>query len=124
MQTAMSVSDQGDEKMGDNIEKRVSDISYARNIVIGVLIGGLAGAAAMLLLAPQSGKQTRAKIQREGILLLDRTTEFGKNTLAQVRSDTREIATGVREKAVQLKQQGQNNIVKQLDRVSAAVEAA
>jgi gas vesicle protein len=124
MQIAMSVSNQGDEKMGDNIEKRVSDISYARNIVIGVLIGGLAGAAAMLLLAPQSGKQTRAKIQREGILLLDRTTEFGKNTLAQVRSDTREIATGVREKAGQLKQQGQNKIVKQLDRVSAAVEAA
>lgn len=110
--------------MGDNIEKRVYDISYARNIFIGMLIGGLAGAAAMLLLAPQSGKQTRAQIQRQGILLLDRTTEFGKNTLAQVRSDTREIATGVGDKAVHLKQLGQNKLVTQLDRISAAVKAA
>ena len=110
--------------MSDNIEERGYDIRYARNVVIGVLIGGLAGAAAMLLFVPQSGKQTRAKIQQEGILLFDRTTGFGKKALAQVRSDTREIATGVREKAGQLKQLGQDKLVKQLDRVSAAVEAA
>jgi gas vesicle protein len=110
--------------MSENIEDRGYDLRYARNVVIGVLIGGLVGVAAMLLLAPQSGKQTRAKIQREGILLLDRTTDFGKKALAQVRSDTREITTGVREKAGQLKQLGQDKLVKQLDRVSAAVEAA
>ena len=108
----------------DHNEERGYDVRYARNLVIGVLIGGLAGAAAMLLLAPQSGKKTRDQIQREGILLFDRTTGFGKQALAQVRSDTREIATGVREKVVHFKQQGQDRLVKELDRASAAVEAA
>jgi gas vesicle protein len=110
--------------MGDPIEERGYDISYARNVFIGVLIGGLAGAAAMLLLAPQSGKKTRAEIQLKSVQWLDRTTDFGKNALAQARHDTQEITAGVREKAGQLKQSGQDRLVKQLDRVSAAVKAA
>jgi len=32
------------------------------NVLVGMLIGGLAGAVAMLLLAPQSGKDTRMQI--------------------------------------------------------------
>ena len=110
--------------MEDNSGKQRYDISNARNLAIGLLIGGLAGAAAMWLLAPQSGKRTRAQIQLRSIQWLDRTTDFGKNALAQVRSDTREIATGVREKVVDLKHQGQDQLVKQLDHVSAAVKAA
>jgi gas vesicle protein len=110
--------------MDENNEKHGFDLSYARNVVIGAVIGGMAGAVAMLLLAPQSGKQTRAQIQKQGILLLDRTTDAGRNALAQARSDTRDIATGVREKAGQLKQRGQDTLVEQLDRVSAAVKAA
>ena len=35
-------------------------------LLIGLLIGGLTGAVTMLLLAPQSGKRTRAKIHRQG----------------------------------------------------------
>ena len=75
----------------------------------------------MLLLAPQSGKKTHTKNQQEGILLLDPTAGFGKKPFAQVHSETREIAIGVREKSGQLNQFGQNKLVKQLDRVSVAV---
>jgi YtxH-like protein len=33
-------------------------------LLIGLLIGGLTGAVAMLFLAPQSGKESRAKMQQ------------------------------------------------------------
>ena len=36
-------------------------------VLIGMLIGGLAGAAAALLMVPQSGKDTRRQIQEKSI---------------------------------------------------------
>ena len=56
------------------------------NVVVGMLIGGLAGAVTMLLLAPRSGKDTRMQIQEKGIELRDRTNEIVDDTLAQIRS--------------------------------------
>jgi len=82
--------------MGNNIGEHASEIKKIKNVFIGVLIGGLAGAATMLLLAPQSGKQTRDKIQLKSIQWRDRTTGLVKSALAQVRSDTREVTAGVR----------------------------
>ena len=97
------------------------DMNNAKNVFIGLVIGGLAGAAAMLFFAPQSGKRTRAQIQQKTIELRDQTTDLAKDAFAQVRFGTREITTGVREKAGQLKQLGQDQLVKNLDRVSAAL---
>jgi len=109
--------------MGNNTEKHGWDMNSTRNVMIGLLIGGLAGAGAMLLLAPQSGKQTRAQVQLKSTQWRNRTSDVVKNGLAQVRFDTHEITSGVREKAGQLKQQGQDKLVKQLDRVSTALDA-
>jgi len=93
------------------------------NVLVGMLIGGLAGAVTMLLLAPQSGKDTRMQIREKGIELRDRTTEMVEDTMAQVRSNANKIATDGREKIKELKQHGQELAVEQLDRVSAVVEA-
>ena len=93
------------------------------NVVVGILIGGLAGALTMLLLAPQSGKDTRMQIQEKGIKLRDRTNEIVEDTLAQVRSKATEITTGGREKFEELKQHGQELAVEQLDHVSEAAQA-
>jgi gas vesicle protein len=88
-----------------------------------MLIGGLAGAVTMLLLAPQSGKDTRRQIQEKGIELRDQTTELVEDTMAQVRSGANRITIGGREKAKELLQQGQALVVEQLDRVSEAAQA-
>ena len=93
------------------------------NILVGVLIGGLAGAVTMLLLAPQSGKDTRKQIQEKGIELRDRTNEIVEDTLAQVRSGVNKIALGGREKIKELIQQDQELAVEQLDQVSEAAQA-
>ena len=64
------------------------------SVLVGTLIGSLAGAVTMLLLAPQSGKDTRTQIQKKGIELRDRTTELVGDTMAQVRSQANKITPG------------------------------
>jgi gas vesicle protein len=93
------------------------------NVLLGTLIGGLAGAVAMLLLAPQSGEDTRMKIQKKGIELRDLTTEMVKDTVAQVRTNASKVKIGGREKVKELKQQGQELVVEQLDHVAEAAQA-
>jgi len=88
----------------------------ALGVLVGMLIGALAGAATMLLLAPQSGKDTRMQIQKKGIELRDRTTEMVEDTIAQVRTNANKITTGV-------KNYGQELAVEQLDNVSKAARA-
>ena len=43
--------------------------------LIGFIVGGVAGAVAALLLAPQSGEETRALIKDKSIELRDKATE-------------------------------------------------
>lgn len=93
------------------------------NVVVGMLIGGLAGAVAMLLLAPRSGKDTRMQIQEKGLELRDRTNEIVEDTLAQVRSSLNKLTLDGREKFEELKQHGQELAVEQLENVSEAAKA-
>jgi gas vesicle protein len=85
-------------------------------VLLGMLIGGLAGAATMLLLAPQSGRDTRLQIQKKGIELRDRTTELVEDAVAQVRTKANQITMDV-------KNYGQEMAVEQLDHVSEAAQA-
>jgi methionine aminopeptidase len=70
------------------------------NVLFGMLLGGLAGAVAMLLLAPQSGKDTRVQLQKKGLELRNRTIEMVDDSMAQVinatRSGNRREAIGAR----------------------------
>jgi gas vesicle protein len=92
-------------------------------VVAGLFIGALAGAAAMLLLAPQSGEDTRSQIQEKGIELRNRTAGMMEDAMAQVRLDRNMITTGGRQKAKELVSQGKSLVVEQLDRVSDAAQA-
>lgn len=85
-------------------------------VLVGALIGALAGAVAMLLLAPQSGKDTRKQIQEKSIELRDRTTEIVEDAVAQVRTKANKLTEG-------LKDRGQEIAIKQLDHVSEAAQA-
>jgi len=86
------------------------------SVLVGMLVGALAGAVTMLLLAPQSGKDTRKQIQEKGIELRDRTTEMVEDTMTKVRSNANKITMGV-------KNYGQELAVEQLDHVSEAAQA-
>jgi gas vesicle protein len=92
-------------------------------VLSGAVAGGLAGALTMLLLAPQSGKETRKQITKESIELRDRTAKAMQDALDQVRTGANKIAAGGRHKVEELRQQGQDVAVRQLDRVSDAALA-
>jgi len=104
-------------------QKPVHRTSNIFGVLVGMLIGGLAGAVAMLLLAPQSGEDTRLQIQEKGIELRDRTNGIVEDVMAQVRLDRNKFAVEGRQKANELLQQGQDLVVEQLDRVSEAAQA-
>ena len=65
-------------------------------LLAGLLIGSLAGAVVMLLLAPHSGKRTRAKLQRQGHELAEQAAETMEDTMAQARLKNHPIALDVR----------------------------
>lgn len=107
--------------MAAKIEKRTFHTN-PMGFLLGVMVGGLAGVVTTLLFAPQSGKQTRDQIDGKTIELRDWTSRNINKAVAQVRSGTDRLTTEVQDKAGELKQLGQDKIVEQLDRVSAALE--
>jgi len=92
-------------------------------VLAGMMIGSLAGAVTMLLLAPRSGKDTRTQLIEKGIELRDRTTGVMEDTIAQVRLSANKITMSGREKANELLQQGEALVIEQLDHVSEAAKA-
>jgi len=106
----------------ENLEYR-HPTSNVLSVLIGMLVGGLAGAVTMLLLAPQSGKDTRIQLQEKGIELRDRTTGMVEDAMARARLNANKLTMDGREKIKELKQHGQELAVEQLDRVSEAAQA-
>lgn len=100
-----------------------NDVNRPGGFLAGLLIGGLAGAGAMLLLAPQSGKRTRAQIQLKSIELREQTTEAVEDAMAQARTQGRQIRAGVREQAEAFQQHGQAVLDEQKEHWSTLVEA-
>ena len=64
----------------------------------GLIIGGLVGAAIALLMAPQSGEQTRAQIRDASLELKDRANE----TLAEAREKAEAITADARRRAEEI----------------------
>ena len=86
-------------------------------------MGGLAGAGAMLSLAPQSGKKTRAQIRQESIELRGQTVKSVEGAVAQARGKARRITAGVQRQTRELQQRGQDMLDEQREVVSQVVEA-
>ena len=64
-------------------------------LLIGLLIGGLTGAVAMLLVAPQSGKRTRAKLHRQSAEWREQASDTMDDAVASARDKARQITHDV-----------------------------
>lgn len=93
-------------------------INQLGGFLVGLLVGGLAGTGAMLLLAPQSGKKTRDQIQQKSTKLRDQLAKTVQDTVAQVSGRAHEIADVVHQQAGELAQRGQDVIDGQRDNLS------
>lgn len=105
----------------DNQELRYQNNTFS--VLAGLLVGGLAGAVTMLLLAPQSGENTRQQIMEKGIELRDQATGMAEDAMSQIRSDGNKFSILGRRKARTLLKQGQALVVDQLNNVSDAAQA-
>lgn len=89
----------------------------------GLLMGSLIGSGVMLMLAPRSGKRTRAKIQQDGLELRDQVVETVEGAVAQARGQARRVKAGVHKQTKELQQRGQDMIDEQKEVVAQVVEA-
>jgi gas vesicle protein len=105
------------------VQEEVSNGKNIVNLMIGLLVGGMAGAAAMLLFVPQSGKATRNQIQQKAIELRDQTNSSVEEAILQIRTSVDQLKSDISDRANELRHQGEEVLVEQLDRVSSAVES-
>ena len=64
-------------------------------MLIGLLLGGLTGAVTMLLVAPQSGKRTRAKIHRQSAEWREQAADTVGDAMASAGDKARQITHDV-----------------------------
>ena len=93
--------------------------------LIGFVVGGVAGAITALLLAPQSGEETRAIIKEKSIELADRAGEtvddaYSQAEKAAIEARTRfdELAKLTRDRSTELAQRGQVILEEQKTKIS------
>jgi gas vesicle protein len=101
-----------------------SNMVGAGGFLAGIVVGSLAGAGTALLLAPESGKRTRADIQTKGIQLRAHTVETLENTMTEARVKARNIAAPVRQHITELQHHGEEILEEQLDRTTVDADFA
>jgi len=99
------------------------EMRAAMGFVAGILIGGLAGAATALLLAPQSGKRTRNQIQHKSLELRDQASDKLDEAMDQAHAASHQISSSVQKQAKKIQQRGQDVLDDQKERWSPLVEA-
>ena len=109
------------------IKEKQKDHEHSNNpikVLAGVLISGLGGAVAMLLLAPKSGKNSRVDIQNKSLELRDQTTEMMKDALEQGRSNVNKFSQNSREIINNLSASSQEVPLEKFDHLSQASKDA
>ncbi len=106
------------------------NVQAALGFLAGIAIGALAGAGTMLLMAPQSGKRTRAQIRHKGRELRDQASDTLQEAVTEARTTGEHItarvqhqADKIQKQADKLQQRGQDAIDAQKERWSPVVEA-
>ena len=89
------------------------------SFVTGFMVGGLIGAAVALLLAPQSGEETREMIRDKGVELRDQV----ETTASDARVRAEEIAQDARSRATDMQARGQVVLEQQKSRIEEAMQA-
>jgi gas vesicle protein len=84
----------------------------------GFLVGGVAGAAATLLLAPQSGEETRAQIRQATVELQDKA----ELTLNEAHAKAEAVAADVKRRAEELQMQSKVILEEGQKQLTQAVE--
>ncbi len=98
--------------------------------LLGFLVGGLTGAVAALLLAPQSGEETRTIIREKAIELRDKASDTMEEAYAraeaaanEARARADELAKIAKSRAEELQRRGQVVLEEQKAKIGEAIQA-
>ncbi|HEX2979105.1 MAG TPA: YtxH domain-containing protein [Anaerolineaceae bacterium] len=101
----------------------MSDRDELGSFLLGFIIGGITGTVVSLLLAPQSGEETRAVIKEKAIELRDIASETledayarAEAAAAEARTRAEELTQIARSKAEELQRRGQVVLEEQKNR--------
>ncbi len=107
----------------------MSDNGDFGSFLAGFVIGGLVGAAVALIMAPQSGEETRTLIRDRSIELKDKAAEKAETArikaeaaAAEARARVDELAKLTQEKANELSKKGQEVYQTQKSRIETVVQ--
>jgi gas vesicle protein len=75
--------------------------------LVGFVVGGLTGAVVALMMAPQSGEETRALIKDKSIELRDKAAASAEDVIARAEAAAAEARTRAEELAREVKARGQ-----------------
>ncbi|MBK8902412.1 MAG: YtxH domain-containing protein [Anaerolineaceae bacterium] len=89
----------------------------------GLLLGSVAGAGVMLLMAPQSGKKTRKQLLRKGQKVRKQTAKTVKHKVEQVQDKANQVSTSIHEQVEDLQERVQDALGDQKDRWGPVIEA-
>jgi gas vesicle protein len=85
---------------------KMSDHDDFGAFLIGFIIGGLTGAVAALLLAPQSGEETRTLLKEKTIELRDKASQSAEEALARAEAAAAEARANYEKLAQEVKTRG------------------
>lgn len=100
------------------INRNENNAKVVWGVLAGLLVGGLAGATAMLLRAPQSGKKTRSQIRRKSSDLRKQTVDTVEGAVAQTRDTAGKVTDDVRDRVGELQKGGHDMLDEQRDHLS------
>ena len=105
-----------------NAYAQENTVNQFGSFMAGLLIGGVSGAGAMLLLAPQSGKKMRAQIHKKSTNLRKQTVKAAEDALQRIDSEAHQITDNVHDQAESLGQRGQDVIDEQRDHLGQSLK--
>lgn len=101
----------------------MSDRDEFGAFLVGFIVGGLTGAVAALLFAPQSGEETRALIKDKSIELRDKAQMSAEEAIARAEAAAAEARARAEELAMQVRTRSEEVVAQARERGKGAVEA-
>lgn len=97
----------GKHRLDSSTQTQGNATASVLGFLAGLLIGCLSGMVATLLLAPRSGRKTRARIQHQYQELRNRAVESVEDAEEEVVEQAQQVAASVRDTVGDLQKRGQ-----------------